>query len=1348
MLTLIGIITLPLKFIGVVLVISVNKLKIYAYQCIDKIQDICYTLEEKYFSMPYVLEKYFSHLIDIRKNLPSFIINKSYWYENIEIFIKIKKEMERIQFNKINTKIGVGCSIIVFILLLMIWSKFKRMNLNYQNLSMLRNPDLFELYALDVLLGLDALSLPFILLTGFIMPIVYFSNWTTIDQYNDYYVIIVLGLEVFLLGVFLVIDLLMFYVFFESILPLLFVLIGLYGAAQKFRAGYYLFLYTLLGSLFMLLSFVKLSGDTVSTLFECYAEENSFQFLQQIVWTVLFVSFSVKTPLIPVHIWLPLAHSDANVSGSIILASIVLKLALYGFIRILIGIFYLATSRLTSFFYGYCSMSLLFSSFTTIRQFDLKVLVAYSSIAHMASSLLGTFSDTLYGLIGSIIFGLAHGFVSPGLFIIVGAVLYDRCGTRIINYFKGLSNILPFLALIFLILVFGNMGVPLTGNFIGEFMSLIGAYQQNMFIATLGTISVVTSAIYSINTFNKTTSGSISPYIHTIPDIFRKEYYTLLPLIVLTIILGIYPGFIISDIEFGLSSNLMLIPLMGGNNKSNNGNENNEGNNEGNNEIESGSEDIDELPHAGIIPPQNSPVLSPVKPKSKRKPNPRKPGCKPKKYGGRGPDSKPQGPASLPIVNSNSQGPILRRIIFLIPDKMWSWYSEISSWGQYILRLVPLILPKTPFRFILLIVVLFIVKYILAYGPGCLYILSLPEMCESSFYSLIKTIWTYNTTILNVLFNDMYLYDGMNSNVNFGLKDKLPNSSDSPFNEISKMTNENGENGQTSTVENNGKNEGITNSDSTNIENQELIRTRKKAINLDKELEKTIKVTEDARRTISELEESVEVDQKIDNIICESNLPQTKLDADRIKMTIIKLNAIEIEWHVVNKGDDIIDAVHRTAVEMKNNTTDKETLNTLNKTIDRVNKYNEEVLDQGNNLETRQTVNENGRNNETPRQRFFIPFILVNGELYFSSLKEIINELSIFDVLIQYGTIISMVFILSYYFSTLILFLRNEIRKLTKLFKSISKRRLIENFYIHIMVAFNSKQRINVILLILPVTVCLFNCALILIPEIKEAMEFIEILNKIFNLIKEPLIDGSFEENIFIMPEIDNTPPILEPVDSAINSNLEDNSQQSENTQNNERSSRRNYGEVPAEQLRRRQERRNQWRLRRIRRNYEDYLDDIYVKLSNGVKWQTDEVEFTNRTIKGIIEENEDIMNGKFCGVTDEKMREIFEEDKNILCGMFRGPNGKYSDKNLWEFNRNWGICKKHLREYEENFFWLKMQRDWRNENYMGAFRKVRELKSFGDSMRSVYPGLSQTIERDLYKIKKKYNISGNNNWY
>jgi len=182
----------------------------------------------------------------------------------------------------------------------------------------------------------------------------------------------------------------------------------------------------------------------------------------------------------------------------------------------------------------------------------------------MASSLLGTFSDTLYGILGSIIFGLAHGFVSPGLFIIVGAVLYDRCGSRIINYYRGLNLLLPFFGLVFLILVFGNMGVPLTANFIGEFLSLLGAYQQNIFIGSIGALSVILSAVYSIFMYNRVTSGSLSPYLHIIPDFFRKEFYILAPLLALTLLLGIYPYFISGDIEFGLSSLLLTGKIISG----------------------------------------------------------------------------------------------------------------------------------------------------------------------------------------------------------------------------------------------------------------------------------------------------------------------------------------------------------------------------------------------------------------------------------------------------------------------------------------------------------------------------------------------------------------------------------------------------------------------------------------------------------------------------------------------------------------------------------------------------------------------------------------------------------------
>lgn len=551
MLSLIYLLVIPLIFIGCVLIGSNN-----FYWNINSIQTNnlkqISLLEETHYIMPYILRRYYSHVINIRSNIIPSLITTTFWYNNIEYIKEKGLKYKNVLISKLLKRIGLLLSLILYIIIILFWFKYRRTTLGYQLLT--NTGTAKETWNLSITLGLDGISLPFVVLIGFIFPIVYLSNWSTIDKLDINYIIIIIGLELSLIIVFLVIDLILFYVFFESILPLLFVLIGLYGAAQKFRAGYYLFLYTLFGSLFMLLTFLKIGGDSGSTFFEAYTNHSTFNTLQEIIWVVLFVSFSVKTPLIPVHIWLPLAHSDANVSGSIVLASIVLKLALYGFLRILIAIFFLATMRLTPFFLGLCSMSVIYSSFTTIRQFDLKVLVAYSSIAHMASSLLGTFSDTLYGLIGSVIFGLAHGFVSPGLFIIVGAVLYDRCGSRIINYYRGLNTLLPLLALLFLLLIFGNIGVPLTGNFVGEFLSLLGAYQQNIFIASVGAISIILSAVYSIFMYNRVTSGSLSPYIHIIPDLFRKEYYELAPLLLLTILLGVYPYFISSDIEFSLSN--------------------------------------------------------------------------------------------------------------------------------------------------------------------------------------------------------------------------------------------------------------------------------------------------------------------------------------------------------------------------------------------------------------------------------------------------------------------------------------------------------------------------------------------------------------------------------------------------------------------------------------------------------------------------------------------------------------------------------------------------------------------------------------------------------------------------
>ena len=549
---LVYLLIIPVILIGVILFVSNASRRLRVRSLSTDIKDLTYQLEENKLIIPYTLKLGYKEIVGSKLNLIPSNLTMKFWIENSEI----KREKEEISLRDYIVSVikrqTIFYSIVIFIIILFIWMRFDANELGMQFITL--DNISYEL----LLLGLDGLTLPFILLIGLIFPLCYLSNWTTIEVWDIYYLISIFAIEYFLIMVFIVIDFTCFYIFFESILPPLFILIGVYGAAQRFRAGYYLFLYTLFGSLFMLVSFMKMGGEVASTFFESIPLEDLYQVLETILWLVLFLSFSVKTPLVPFHIWLPLAHSDANVSGSIILASIVLKLALYGFLRVLIGILVISTVSCNPLVLAMCGISILYSSFTTMRQFDLKVLVAYSSVAHMGSTLLGTFSDTLYGLVGSILFGLAHGLVSPGLFILVGAFLYDRVGTRFINYYRGLTNILPIFALLFLLFIFGNMGVPLTGNFIGEFLSLLGAYQKNIFIAIIGTTSVILSAGYSIFLYNRVASGSLSPYIKTIPDMFRKEFYLLAPLLFLTILLGIYPYFITSEIEFSMSGFLLF----------------------------------------------------------------------------------------------------------------------------------------------------------------------------------------------------------------------------------------------------------------------------------------------------------------------------------------------------------------------------------------------------------------------------------------------------------------------------------------------------------------------------------------------------------------------------------------------------------------------------------------------------------------------------------------------------------------------------------------------------------------------------------------------------------------------
>jgi NADH-ubiquinone oxidoreductase chain 4 len=351
-------------------------------------------------------------------------------------------------------------TVAVFALSVVMWLQFDASSSAYQF-----TVEYSQLSALHMAFGVDGLSLYFVLLTTFTMPIAVLASWQNVSHNLKAYMIALLVLQSFLTAVFLVLDLLLFYVFFEAVLIPLFVLVGVWGASEdRIRAAFLLFLYTLCGSLFMLLAFLVMFALVGSTDLKVLAlADLSFE-TQQWLWLAIFLSLAVKTPLLPVHIWLSRAHVQASVAVSMILAGLVLKLATYGYVRVLIPLLPEASSYYGPLVQTVCVVTLVYSSLTTLRQTDFKVLVAYSSVAHMAVVVIGLFSNTVQGIEGAIMLGLGHGFVSPALFYCLGGVLYDRYHTRQLRYYRGLAQHMPVFSVLLFLFVLGNMSTPLTAN--------------------------------------------------------------------------------------------------------------------------------------------------------------------------------------------------------------------------------------------------------------------------------------------------------------------------------------------------------------------------------------------------------------------------------------------------------------------------------------------------------------------------------------------------------------------------------------------------------------------------------------------------------------------------------------------------------------------------------------------------------------------------------------------------------------------------------------------------------------------------------------------------------------------
>lgn len=459
--------------------------------------------------------------------------------------------------------IALSTSIINFIISLIIWIEFDSNSTQYQFVY-----EFNQLNFLHFNIGIDGISLYFILLTTFITPIALLSNYSNIGSVGSnnggikYYVISFLMLETLQIFTFVALDLLLFYVFFESVLPLLFIVILIYGTGEaRFRSAFLFFLYTLAGSLPMLLAILVIYNNIGSTDFQIISLSEINLNSQIIIWLGFFIAFAVKTPLYPFTIWLPQAHADSPLAGSIILAATILKLATYGMLRILINFLPDASNYFSPLVQTIAIITIIYASLATIVQLDTKRLIAYSSIGHMSVVVLGIFSNTILGIEGAILLALAHGFVSPALFICVGGIIYDRLHTRIIPYLRGLVHYAPNFTILFFIFILCNTGIPLSLNWLGEIMSLTGVWFRNPLIAVLGASGIVLSACYSIFLYNRISYGSYSPYLNPIKDVNRREFFLLLSLLIPTIILGVFPNVILDSLHLSVSTLLFNIPL-------------------------------------------------------------------------------------------------------------------------------------------------------------------------------------------------------------------------------------------------------------------------------------------------------------------------------------------------------------------------------------------------------------------------------------------------------------------------------------------------------------------------------------------------------------------------------------------------------------------------------------------------------------------------------------------------------------------------------------------------------------------------------------------------------------------
>lgn len=449
-------------------------------------------------------------------------------------------------------KIALHSSFFPFILLLLVWSGFKKSVGTFQFTTKLF---WIPIMNLNITLGIDGISLFFLLLTTLLIPLCLLISWNAIQHNLKNYLISFLLIEFLLIGVFCVLDVLLFYILFESILIPMFLVIGVWGSRErKVLASFYFFLYTLVGSVLMLLSILYIYYQVGTTDYEVLLTFSFSQLEQKFLWFTFFLAFAAKVPMVPVHLWLPEAHVEAPTAGSVILAGVLLKLGTYGFIRFSLPLFPQASFYFAPFVYTMSLVGIIYTSLTAIRQTDFKRIIAYTSVAHMNVVMLGIFSFNNIGIEGALLQSLSHGFVASALFVIIG-VVYERYRTRLVKYYGGLVHTMPLYVSTFLFFTMANIGFPGTSGFIGEFLILVGSFKVNSTVTFFGATGMILGGCYSLWLFNRIAFGNLkNHYLPRSIDLNKRELTIFISLIFYTLILGLTPDLYLNSVHMSVNN--------------------------------------------------------------------------------------------------------------------------------------------------------------------------------------------------------------------------------------------------------------------------------------------------------------------------------------------------------------------------------------------------------------------------------------------------------------------------------------------------------------------------------------------------------------------------------------------------------------------------------------------------------------------------------------------------------------------------------------------------------------------------------------------------------------------------